>query len=87
MTVPKAPVNKNRNFVSGENKIRATWKVCVVQPKPKTGTVECASHRQFRLRVAPSNVRHHSRANWLCDSVDHLLSELSDGSDQSNKSA
>jgi hypothetical protein len=52
-SVPEAPVNKDSQAVSGQDKVRgAPWSHGAMNPKPKSKRVHRAAQRQFGLRVA-----------------------------------
>lgn len=58
MTVPKAPVDEDREFASGEEDVGCTRQFADVLPEPVAGIVERSSEGQFGSSVLAPDTAH-----------------------------
>ena len=71
MTVPKAPMDKERGAIAKENEVGAAGKASIMQTEAKPKTVEPLSHDHFGLGISASDTGHHPAADGSRHDVSH----------------
>jgi hypothetical protein len=58
MSVPKAPVDKNRDLPGPEYQIRLPWEAFVVQSIAQPAPMKVSANGELRLRISPTYAGH-----------------------------
>lgn len=73
MVVPEAPMNEDHCPIFGKHEIGAAGKASVVKAEAKAARVQFFSQAEFRLRILPPDISHHSGSGLGVDDVDQLV--------------